>query len=178
MKRAFTLIELLIVIAIVAIIIAILIPALKQTREQVRRTDCLTRLYEFQTVAHDMADWAGSMPIAHRYATDDEIRTLWEFPKDLLRCPSDPYPELNYLYSYTPGSIIFESYDSLTREQRATKVYKLYNAWWTGSNAPFKFSYDYTAFHTTNVAGVIINKYNVVLWDGTSRQMKDIDWSN
>lgn len=178
MRRAFTLIELLVVLAILLIIVGLLLPAIKATREQVRRTNCLTRLYEFQTIAHAMADGSTMMPLAHRYATDDEISNVWEFPKDLLRCPSDPHPELNYLYCYTPGSLIYESYDSLTYEQRAIKAYKLYNTRWFDANNPLQFSYDYTAFHPSVIAGVVINKYNIVLWDGTARQMKDIDWSH
>jgi len=48
-KKAFTLVELLVVIAIMAVLLAILIPALAQAREQARNTLCKSNLHGYGT---------------------------------------------------------------------------------------------------------------------------------
>jgi prepilin-type N-terminal cleavage/methylation domain-containing protein/prepilin-type processing-associated H-X9-DG protein len=45
-RRAFTLIELLIVVAIIAVLIALLLPAIQAAREQARRTQCINNLLQ------------------------------------------------------------------------------------------------------------------------------------
>jgi prepilin-type N-terminal cleavage/methylation domain-containing protein/prepilin-type processing-associated H-X9-DG protein len=47
-KKAFTLVELLVVISIIALLLAILMPSLQKAREQGRRTVCLTHLKSLQ----------------------------------------------------------------------------------------------------------------------------------
>jgi prepilin-type N-terminal cleavage/methylation domain-containing protein/prepilin-type processing-associated H-X9-DG protein len=47
--RAFTLIEILVVVAIIALLVAILLPALARAREQARSTQCLTQLKQMGT---------------------------------------------------------------------------------------------------------------------------------
>jgi len=46
-RRAFTLIEVLVVVAIIALLVAILLPSLQQARAQARQTQCLTNLHQF-----------------------------------------------------------------------------------------------------------------------------------
>ena len=48
-KRAFTLVELLVVIGIIAILIAIIMPALNRARENARRTRCLSNMRQVGT---------------------------------------------------------------------------------------------------------------------------------
>lgn len=49
-RRAFTLVELLVVIGIIAMLIAILLPALQSARRQARRTNCLSNLRQLGQV--------------------------------------------------------------------------------------------------------------------------------
>lgn len=54
--RAFTLVELLVVISIIAVLIAILLPVLSNTREAARRAVCLSRLDQLATANYAYAE--------------------------------------------------------------------------------------------------------------------------
>lgn len=69
--RAFTLVELLVVIGIIALLIAILIPALGRARNQALRTNCLANLQQIGQIWHMYAnDNDGWFPILFEYYTD------------------------------------------------------------------------------------------------------------
>lgn len=83
-KRAFTLVELLVVMAIIALLAAMLMPALSRAREQARRTTCRNNLRQFYTarVQYEMecrieAPWLSSLYPKYNQA------------KELYICPSD-----------------------------------------------------------------------------------------
>ena len=72
--RAFTLVELLVVVGIIALLIAFLMPALNAAREQAKLLDCLTRIRQCAVVSVGMyaADYQGAMPplVGHRAGFD------------------------------------------------------------------------------------------------------------
>lgn len=81
-RRAFTLVELLVVIGIIAVLIAILLPALSRAKEQANRTACASNLKQLATAvimyAQDSRDF---MP----YANDDDVAaTAWKNGKGWL----------------------------------------------------------------------------------------------
>jgi prepilin-type N-terminal cleavage/methylation domain-containing protein len=63
-KRAFTLVELLMVIAIISILAALLLPALSRANENAKRTSCVGNLRQVNLAIRLYADdWADSQPV-------------------------------------------------------------------------------------------------------------------
>ena len=62
-SRAFTLVELLVVLAIIAVLMALLLPALKRANEQAKRVQCMTNMRTLTTATILYAnDWKDVMP--------------------------------------------------------------------------------------------------------------------
>jgi prepilin-type N-terminal cleavage/methylation domain-containing protein/prepilin-type processing-associated H-X9-DG protein len=123
LKKAFSLVELLVVMGIIVILIAILLPALARSREQAKSTQCLSNLRQLGQAAFAYtSENAGSFPPALASLTQ-----CWDFdetdPNNIVagilwngrtnvavqQCPSydgksfgtnDPYTGYNYNTSY------------------------------------------------------------------------------
>jgi prepilin-type N-terminal cleavage/methylation domain-containing protein/prepilin-type processing-associated H-X9-DG protein len=71
-RRAFTLVELLVVIGIIAILIALLMPVVARAREQSRRVACLSNLRQIHMVITEYANLnKGQIVLGWRMAADD-----------------------------------------------------------------------------------------------------------
>lgn len=97
--KAFTLVELLVVIAIIVVLIAILLPSLQQAREQAGRVACLSNMKQLFNghvmYGNENSEWV---------IVQDWLSALTAKPYDLQpHLPSPPgYPNLSvpYLYPY------------------------------------------------------------------------------
>jgi prepilin-type N-terminal cleavage/methylation domain-containing protein/prepilin-type processing-associated H-X9-DG protein len=64
-RRAFTLIELMVVIAIIAILISLLLPAVQAAREAARRTQCRSNLKQIGIALHNYHDVFRTLPLGN-----------------------------------------------------------------------------------------------------------------
>jgi prepilin-type N-terminal cleavage/methylation domain-containing protein/prepilin-type processing-associated H-X9-DG protein len=134
--RAFSLVELLVVIGIVGVLIAILLPTLSRVREQARRTHCLSNLRQ---LGHAMLLYANAhndrLPNTNPPQTtadyDSVNAVLVALNRDYVRaaetfhCPSDQDP--------APGAIETADY---TLPDSARVSYEFYSIFWEPEYGP------------------------------------------
>ena len=134
--RAFTLVELLVVIGIIAVLIAILLPTLNKAREQSRRTACLANLRTLGQgmllYANDSRDWLpnGNPPKVYDSSAGRDIAlcglaTKYVRAPGTFHCPSDMDP--------VPQRIETSDYEA---ENSGHVSYEFFSIWWRPEDGP------------------------------------------
>jgi len=133
-ERAFTLVELLVVISIIALLIAILLPSLKKAREQTKETVCASNLRSLLLAVQEYAvsnnDYLVTAGLSHGGNVDEQaawINTLkTEYGNELVaRCPSDKSP-----YWETP-------WPTTTQQRRTSFATTYYTVKEIGGKGPY-----------------------------------------
>jgi prepilin-type processing-associated H-X9-DG protein/prepilin-type N-terminal cleavage/methylation domain-containing protein len=148
--KAFTLVELLLVVAILAILSSLLLPALAKSKASAKRVHCVSNLKQMAVSAHLYTDTHGdSYPIAYYFAMEDglpvsyawdlttrvaadvqvEPGLLWgaEGPKAIQQCPSFG-GRANWLndphtgYNYNTSYIGHGQFESVTQPAKSSAV--------------------------------------------------------
>lgn len=98
-RRAFTLIEILVVVAIIALLAAILLPVLSRARESARRSSCQSNLKQIGLgLAQYTQDYDDHYPTVLKSFESDDIVDTWQLcmpyikTQQVFLCPSDSRP--------------------------------------------------------------------------------------
>lgn len=100
--RAFTLVELLVVLGIIALLVALLFPVLSEARENARAKRCLSQVRQLaQSTLMYLSDWSDAYPLAAYVSQHNNQPCLFTLyhelvpyirDKQIVLCPSDAAP--------------------------------------------------------------------------------------
>jgi prepilin-type N-terminal cleavage/methylation domain-containing protein/prepilin-type processing-associated H-X9-DG protein len=131
-NAAFTLVELLVVIGIIAVLIGILLPTLSKSREQSRRTGCMSNLRSLSQAMFMYSErFHGRLPNGNPPGRWTHSEVLIWFANDyvcaprVFHCPSDRDPE--------PDAIWTSEY---MWPNSAHVSYDFYSVWWPPEYGP------------------------------------------
>ena len=93
MRRAFTLIEVLVVVAIIALLVAILLPSLNKAREQARTAVCASNLRQgISGILMHQHDSAGDQRWRANFGWATKSLKSVKGQTEIFNCPNDPNP--------------------------------------------------------------------------------------
>ncbi len=92
-RKAFTLVELIVVLGIIAVLVALLLPAVQQARESARTTLCSNNFKQMASAVHNYHDIFGCFPAGIDYSGDYQSPVLWSWRVALL-----PFLDQGLLY--------------------------------------------------------------------------------
>src|SRR5471030_2196872 len=100
-KKAFTLVELLVVIGIIALLISILLPALSKAREAANSIKCASNLRSIgQGISQYLVDYKGVFPPSNFY----KGLSLSAGPAGVIQSPTQPVDGYVHWSSYLYGN--------------------------------------------------------------------------
>ncbi len=105
-RKAFTLVELLVVMVIIALLIGILLPGVQAARESARKTTCMNNLRQIGLALHNYETSRGKFPPSSRAVAPDASGAIngWSAQAQLL-----PYLEQKIIASNLNYNISYES---------------------------------------------------------------------
>ena len=111
-RRAFTLVELLVVITIIGILIALLLPAVQSAREAARRMQCSNQLKQIALAFHNYHQACGALPDAGKDKPGSSLCNGC--------CNADNRGDWNFFYQIMP----YVEQENLYNESSDTTVYR------------------------------------------------------
>jgi len=124
-QRAFTLIEMLVVIGIILILAAMLLPALSRAKDQANRITCVNNLHQLQMSAQMYADENEDQLPPRRLPPNHWVARLKDYyiADKIVECPKGHFNEV------TPHSYLINGFNDYFETTLTPDENALYQAW-------------------------------------------------